>query len=361
MRRLLIKILARPVTWLANRFGSRPNLQRVHEALTALYKESQENPGKKTVSIEATFSDAKFIIFSDQHKGAKNGSDDFMVCESTYKGALKYYLEQGFHFISLGDEEELWENTLWPVREKNKATIELQKQFLQQQRYTKVYGNHDIFWHNDPFAGMHLKSMYDAEVKVYEAVLLTLKNAGETLPIFLTHGHQGDGQSDGNWFSAWFVGRVWVPLQTFLRLNPNMPSTSDEMKTVHNLFMYQWSEKENNPVLVTGHTHQPVFASLTHLERLYKSLDAAKRNKDEEAAGKLNKAIRYKQNEFDFVVGNYTKMKPYYFNSGCCCFADGDITGIEIAEGKIRLIKWEKDTTASVRVILEEMPLIALL
>ena len=33
-------------------------------------------------------------------------------------------------------------------------------------------------------------------------------------------------------------------------------------------------------------------------------------------------------------------MKPSYFNSGCCCYRDGDITGIEITYEKISLVKW---------------------
>ena len=361
MRRFLQKILTKPVTWLANKFSSRPNLERVHAALTKLYADSKTNPGKKVITIDANIDDARFIIFSDQHKGAKNGSDDFMICEPNYLAALEYYNQQNFHFISLGDEEELWENTVWPVKAKNKTSIALQKKFLQQQRYTKVYGNHDTFWNNDPFAGMQLKSMYGETVKIYEGVVLQLKQGEKELKIFLTHGHQGDGQSDGNWFSAWFVGRIWAPLQSYLLLNPNIPSANDELKTAHNLFMYQWSEKENNPVLITGHTHQPVFASLTHLERLYKHLDDAKQKSDNTSIEKLNKEIKFKQNEYDYVVGNYTKMKPYYFNSGCCCFVDSDITGIEIADGKIRLIKWHKDGNNPGRILLEEMPLTELL
>ncbi len=357
MRRLLQKILTKPVTWLANKFSSRPNLERVHTALTNLYEDSKKNPGKKVLVIPANINNARFIVLSDQHKGAKNGSDDFMICEPNYMTALQYYYEKDFHFISLGDEEELWENTVWPVKAKNKESIALQKKFLLKQHYTKVYGNHDTFWCNDPFAGMHLKSMYDETVKIYEGVVLQLQDGDKQLDIFLTHGHQGDGQSDSNWFSAWFVGRVWAPLQSYLNLNPNIPSAIDELKTAHNLFMYQWSEKDDNPVLITGHTHQPVFGSLTHLERLYRNFESAKTNNDEAAIEKLQKEIHFKQNEYDYVVGNYSKMKPYYFNSGCCCFVDGDITGIEIADGKIRLIKWETNTTASERIILEEMPL----
>ena len=44
-------------------------------------------------------------------------------------------------------------------------------------------------------------------------------------------------------------------------------------------------------------------------------------------------------------------MKPSYFNTGCCCFSDGDITGIEIADGCIKLIKWSEEKG---REVLEE-------
>jgi len=54
-------------------------------------------------------------------------------------------------------------------------------------------------------------------------------------------------------------------------------------------------------------------------------------------------------------------MKPTYFNSGCCCFSDGDITGIEIADGCIRLIKWQTGKQASERYVLEERSLHELL
>jgi len=47
-------------------------------------------------------------------------------------------------------------------------------------------------------------------------------------------------------------------------------------------------------------------------------------------------------------------MKPSYFNSGCCCFEDGTITGIEIADGCIRLIKWSYVNGSSSRIIAEE-------
>jgi hypothetical protein len=50
-------------------------------------------------------------------------------------------------------------------------------------------------------------------------------------------------------------------------------------------------------------------------------------------------------------------MKPTYFNSGCCCFSDGDITGIEIENGSIRLIKWTSINHQPQRCVLEEKSL----
>jgi hypothetical protein len=50
-------------------------------------------------------------------------------------------------------------------------------------------------------------------------------------------------------------------------------------------------------------------------------------------------------------------MKPTYFNSGCCCYDDGDITGIEISDGTLRLIEWSAKNGEQKRVILEEAPL----
>ena len=35
--------------------------------------------------------------------------------------------------------------------------------------------------------------------------------------------------------------------------------------------------------------------------------------------------------------------KPCYFNTGCCCFRDGDVTGLEIANREIRLVRWPDD------------------
>ena len=45
-------------------------------------------------------------------------------------------------------------------------------------------------------------------------------------------------------------------------------------------------------------------------------------------------------------------VPPCYFNTGCCSFGDGDITGLELAEGEIRLVRWSCSDGAPARRVL---------
>lgn len=395
MRKLLRIILLKPVLWLASKFSSRPKRERVFKALTELYHHIINHPGKKGIVIPFELNAGKFIIFSDQHKGRRNGADDFKDAALNYVAALDFYDNNNFCFINLGDSEELWENNIWQVKRKNKDNFEAEKKFLKKNNYLKIFGNHDLFWDNDPLAGWHLKSIYDKKVKVYEGIVLqttvhrqqaTADNsvpegnihatgkqeallttshsplpaetpAKAALTIFLTHGHQGDAQSDGNWFSKFFVSKIWAPLQALLRINPNTPAYDAEKKTLHNSMMYEWSSEQKELLLVTGHTHQPVFASLTHLEKLYKQFQIAKQCNNDLTMREIKVEIAKREKEFSAVAIDYMNMKPSYFNTGCCCFCDGDITGIEIADGTIRLIKWSMKESKSERKVLDEMKL----
>ncbi len=379
MRKLLRILLLRPVMWAVSKFSSKPRKQKIFDALSKLYKEITEEPGKKGLVIPFEEQAGKFIIFSDQHKGRRNGADDFIQAEPNYLAALEHYNNNDFCFINLGDSEELWENTLWQVRKKNKATFEAEKKFLAKNNYVKVFGNHDLYWNTSPLASLDLKAIYGEKVKVYDAVVLqTTVDRRQTtvvsltseeqltiryspLTIFLTHGHQGDAQSDGNWFSKFFVGWIWAPLQALLRINPNTAAYNTEKKTLHNTIMYEWSSAQKDMLLITGHTHQPVFKSLTHIERLYKQFQLATQKKDEAQLAALLDEIKKREKEFTAVAVDYMSMKPSYFNSGCCCFVDGDITGIEIENGCIRLIKWTLAEGIPARQVLEETELRELL
>lgn len=357
MRKFFRFLLLRPVLWAAAKFASRPDRGRIFKALDELYALIKKTPCKRGPLLPFELSTGKFIIFSDQHKGGRNGADDFMLSEINYLSALEYYAQNDFCFISLGDSEELWENSLGRVKKHNTKTFEAEREFVQRERFVKLFGNHDLYWDNDPFASWQLKEIYQQKVKVYEGVVLATTIGDKLLHIFCTHGHQGDAQSDGNWFSKFFVAKIWAPLQAFLRINPNTPAYDSTTKTLHNTIMYEWSSNQKDLLLITGHTHQPVFASLTLLERLYKQYQFAKHENNAAELESLQTEIRKREKEFTAVSLDYMTMRPTYFNSGCCCFVDGDITGIEIDEGCIRLIKWKLKDESPEREVLEEIKL----
>ena len=383
MRRLVQIILLKPILWFSRKFTSRPERSRIFKALSDLFRNIKEEPGKKGVVLSLK-ENSRIIIFSDHHRGAKNGADDFMKAETAYLAALDYYFENKFQYISLGDSEELWENTLNQVKKNNSITFEAEKRFILKDKFFKVFGNHDLYWDNSPIASQQLKAIYGKKLRVFEGIILEKDNKEEhtqkkktndpfsifkikpaaddevlpiancPLTIFLTHGHQGDASSDGNWFSKFFVANIWAPLQSYLRINFNTPAYDEDLKTAHNLIMYEWSAKYKKLVLITGHTHQPVFESLTHPERMYRQLGDAIKAKKADEVKQIEEEIKRRGRNYKTTPAQYLTLKPSYFNSGCCCFRDGDITGIEITHEKISLVKWNIHKQ---RVLLEETTL----
>ena len=109
---------------------------------------------------------------------------------------------------------------------------------------------------------------------------------------------------------------------------------------------------QKNLIFISGHTHKPVFASLDHVERLTQQIEKAKEMGEDCSA--LQSDLDKRKAEYAGKQFIKTMAVPSYFNTGCCCFFDGDITGIEIADGEIRLIKWEEGTG---RKVLERSPL----
>lgn len=357
MRRLFRFLLLKPVLWASRKFDSHPDKVRIYDALTKLFNHILNTPDKLGPIIDFDCQQGKIIIFSDQHKGGRNGADDFTSAAPTYLTALKYYNSNNFNFINLGDCEELWENTLGRVKKFNGEQFEAEGAFLQRDAFIKIVGNHDLYWTNDPLAGLELESIFKKKIKVWEGVILRTVVNEKELRIFCTHGHQGDANSDGNWFTKFFVSRIWGPLQSFLRINTNEPSNNSYKKTVHNEIMYEWSSEQERILLITGHTHQPVFESLTHIERLYRQMDIARGEKNDEVMKKIQEETFGYQDRFNALVFDYKKILPTYFNTGCCCFSDGDITGIEIEGGYIRLVKWQLKDVKNTRVVLEQVSL----
>jgi UDP-2,3-diacylglucosamine pyrophosphatase LpxH len=328
MRKLLQYLFKKPLTWAANKFSGAPQKEAVFTSLDKLYKSSHQKKNKKTFALSFNTVTDSFIIFSDQHKGNKDRADDFANSEANYIAALQHYQQQSFTFISLGDSEEIWKYKPEEVIPKNEEAFKAEASFQKDNKYYRTFGNHDIIWKNKWDVERLLKPYFKIPMPVVEGVVLKTSIDNHVLSIFCTHGHQGDKLSDNNAISTWLVAHIWAPIQRYLQINVNTPSKDDTLRNKHNKLMYEWSSKQKNLLLITGHTHKPVFAS-----------------------GKYSNHPSNKINGIEHL------LKPTYFNTGCCCFNDGDITGIEIDKGFIRLVKWYDEGNATKRMILEERSL----
>ena len=331
MRALLQKILRPFFIWLAEKFSAAPKQAAVFKSLSNLYNTITSKDSSRGIVVNIDSAINKFIIFSDQHKGTKNFDDDFENNEANYITALQYYFEQNFSFINLGDAEELWKNKPEEVIIAYPNALKAESVFNAAKKYYRTFGNHDLLWKNNLDVTLHLKNIFDESLAVYEGIVLRTTNSNHpAIDIFLTHGHQGDKMSDNNAFSTWIIAHIWAPIQRFLRLNINTPANDFSLRNKHNRLMYEWSSQRKNLLLITGHTHKPVFAS-----------------------GKYAPSLLHTINTQD----DDENTKPGYFNTGCCCYNDGDITGIEIENGSMRLIKWHNKNGVADRIILEEKSL----
>lgn len=327
MRRLLQKIFRPLFVRLANRYASAPVRENVFKSLSRLLKIIATEKSSRGIVININTASDHFIIFSDQHKGNKNRGDDFKDNEPNYLAALGYYHQQCYHYINLGDAEELWKYKPNEVLTRYTEVLGAEANFQVDNKYYRTFGNHDLLWKNKLDVLLHLKPIFPMPLPVYEGLVLKTTIHEKPLQIFLTHGHQGDKMSDNNAFSTWVVAHIWAPIQRYLAININTPANDYYLRDKHNRLMYDWCSQKKNTLLITGHTHKPVFASGKYTPIASHTINT------EDARGTI---------------------KPAYFNTGCCCYNDGDITGIEIAEGYIRLIKWFMDNGISRRAVLEE-------
>jgi len=260
MKKFLQKLLKPLLTRLASN-ASAPVKKEVHQSLSRLLRNLKESPGKKGIILNVDFTIDKFIIFSDHHKGNKDHGDDFANNEPNYLAALDHYLQNKFTYINLGDSEELWKYTPEQVISKNITSLRSEAKFQEQGKYHKTFGNHDITWKNKLDVDIWFKDIFTLPLPVWEGILLKTKINDRPLSIYLTHGHQGDKLSDNNTLSTWLVAHVWRPVQRYLEINVNTPAKDYRLRDRHNIVMHDWSSHRENLLLITGHTHKPVFAS----------------------------------------------------------------------------------------------------
>ena len=252
---------------------------------------------------------SKFILFSDLHRGSDNKNDDFSQNRHLFEYALKYYLKRKFHYIELGDGDELWENKrFWSIRKGHERIFELMKKMYDHGRLTMIFGNHDMERKDARIRRRFLHRVYDSYREVYvplfenmtvfEGLRLNYNN-GEA-ELFCVHGHQGDWLNDRLWkIGRFFVRYVWVHLQNMGFHNPSSPAQEYKKRRIIEKKIIKWSASRRQAI-VMGHTHRTRFSDPDH--------DAAP-----------------------------------YFNTGNGVHRAG-ITGIEIEKGAVSLVLWRVST-----------------
>jgi UDP-2,3-diacylglucosamine pyrophosphatase LpxH len=295
--------------------------------------------------------DKKYAIVSDIHLGNGGGADDFRDNKDCLIAALNYYFKNDFFLILLGDVEEFWQFTLDEIVLKYGDVYSNFRKFSDG-RVIRVFGNHDIDWKyaHDPVFNENTDDGAVEALKMYDI--------NNNPKIFLVHGHQGDDESDTHAWSSRIAVRLFreiEPIADSLGLYGNDSFSQSEKTEEYEQTYYNWA-KANKVLLICGHTHRAIFASLNHVNRMEKELGALQQEiKDNPANHDLiaknirkiydlgRKIQKEKFNKRDIDITKGDNPVPCYFNTGCGVFEDG-ITFMEISGDDISLIKWDKES-----------------
>ncbi len=319
--------------------------RRVKDGLDAAFATSAEK--------ELDLATARLIVFSDHHRGARDGADDFWRCERAYRAALGHYLEAGHQLFLLGDVEELWENKPEPVLAAHRETLALEADFHAAGRLERFWGNHDIDWREEREVEKHLAPQFPGLV-AREALRLRVTDGDERLGVlFLAHGHQGTLESDRfGALSRLAVRYAWRPIQRHFKIASTTPARKWDLRENHDRAMYEWAKEHREKiVLIAGHTHRPVFGRRDEDPEPERGPDAVKQDLDElrSSPDASSEALAVLRAEYEYVrTPSFEKtpeplQPPCYFNTGCCSYGDGDVTGLEVVDGKLRLVRWLDD------------------
>lgn len=253
--------------------------------------------------------DSKFIIFSDVHRGDNSFADDFANNRNTYFHALNHYFNKGFTYCELGDGDELWENSKFEtVFSAHKNIFFLLKKFYNEGKIFRLLGNHDMVFENPKYVEKHLTTYFDKvtgkEEPLFPGIIFTegliLEHEETKQEIFMLHGHQADWWNYKAWkFNRFMVRVLWRPLQIFGIGDPTSPAKNFKELIKVERRTKKWIKENNNLLTIIGHTHRPRFPE---------------------------------------------PGDTPFFNDGSCVHPRS-ITGIEIKDGEISLIKWHIATT----------------
>lgn len=308
------------------------------------------------IALRLSTEEARLLIVSDLHRGVRDGADDFERCDATYCAALRHAFSFGHTLVVLGDAEELWECGPAAVIAANRGSLEIEAEFHRAGRYHRIAGNHDDHWDSPAAVRELLGPLFGPSFAVRPGMRLLFEQGTASIgEIFLVHGHQGTCAGDHQRRPMRFVVRhFWRPFQRLTKCKLTTPARDHALRSRHDRAVHAWAQRMPGLAIVVGHTHAPVFESQDHVSRLRSKLAAALAAGDRTTAGAVRGELQYRQQQTNGQA--FAMDRPCYFNTGCCSYRDGDVTGIEISDGNIRLVRWAAGGTGS-PVILQEASL----
>ncbi|WP_088227657.1 metallophosphoesterase [Desulfosporosinus sp. FKB] len=250
---------------------------------------------------------SKIILMSDIHRGDGSWADDFSKNQNVYYAALNHYYHENYTYIEVGDGDELWKNNkLTDIINVHNDTFLLLSKFYNEGRLYMIWGNHDIVKQSENYVFNNLYQYFDEQekksiplfqdLKLHEGLILRHQETNQK--ILLIHGHQVNIMDYELWrLSRFLVRYLWKHLELFGMNDPTSTAKNYEKKEDVDKALIEWVTLNKHP-LIAGHTHRPMFPE----------------------------------------VGG-----PPYFNDGSCVHPRS-ITGIEINDGSIALIKWSVKT-----------------
>ncbi|MDC7227561.1 MAG: metallophosphoesterase family protein [Spirochaetales bacterium] len=294
----------------------------------------------KSAPVFSVEKDRPLIIFSDLHMGNGKKNDDFKNNGELFTKALKdHYLAKNFTLILNGDIEELQKFEMNKIRQYWKQTFEIFDGFSKENRLIKIIGNHD---------DKLLTGLTDCRYDEKQAARFTIPDSD--VPIFIFHGHQASVYYK-------YLNRLNTILLRYI-VNPiGIRNFSKKFKHHKKMRIenrsYNFS-RNKKLISIIGHTHRPLFESLSRADSLHFSIENLLR-KYRKAGNRKRMIIAARIKDLKRKYDDCTESKPDYepaslmyssgipvpclFNTGCAIGKRG-ITGIEITTETISLVHW---------------------
>lgn len=279
----------------------------------------------------------KVAILSDWHMGDGGPNDDFRKNAAVVLEALEgYYEPRGWTLILNGDIEEYLRARPEAIRRAWAPVFSVLERLRAAGRLIRLVGNHEIREEFSPFIEAH---------RPFDGEALKLDYGGRTL--FLFHGHQAGKVNSGR-FNRWIGWSLRVFANTLRIGNPSIANDNSKKIRLEKL-VYEFS-RSRGALTMIGHTHRPLFESLSrkeasvyHLERLcrrWAKATGAKRETIRRAVERYRSRGPAPEGELhlsDLIYGEV--LVPCLFNSGCAVGKRG-VTALEIKRGRLALTFW---------------------